>query len=308
MPKALRLHEYGPVGCARIGMVPRPIPSKGQILVDVGAAGINGLDWKVREGFMRTAMPLTLPITLGVECAGTVAEARDGSRFAAGDRVMGTVSGFGAYAETIAIDEALLNATPASLDDVRAAALPVSTLTAWQAVSAAGRLGASSRVLIHGASGAIGGFAVQFARRCGAEVVAVTSGTRLSYVRSLGADMVVDRQSTRFEDEVSGVDLVIDLVGGDVAERSWSVLRQGGSIVSTVTPGIAAQAPPGMSGQFINTRPDRESLSSFAEKVADGRLVSTIAEVVPFAQLAEALERNRTGHAVGKMVVDIRGQ
>ncbi|WP_413991319.1 NADP-dependent oxidoreductase [Labrys okinawensis] len=304
--RAHRLHAYGGPEVMSFDTVPVPAPEPGQVLVQVHAAGVNGLDWKIREGFVRDAFPLVLPATLGIELAGVVTATGPGvTRFKVGDRVMGPLAGLGAYADFVAVDEGKLCPTPAGLSDVRAAALPVAALTAWQALRAEGELRAGQTVLIHGASGGVGSFAVQFAKSAGATVLATASGSSRDYLIGLGADRVIDRHTERFEDHVRDIDLVLDLVGGDAVDRSWSVLADGGAIVSTAAFDIAGRTPSGRKGQFFMMKPDAAQLSAIADMVATGRAQSDIAEVVDHAGLAAALERNRTGHAPGKIVLDL---
>ena len=275
------------------------------MLVRVQAAGVNGLDWKLREGFLRDAVPFPLPAVLGLEIAGEVVEAGPNSAFRVGDRVLGPLSGIGAYADVVAADEANLARTPAALSDVEAAALPVVALTAAQVLEAAGPLQSGTRVLIHGAAGGVGGFAVQLAKAAGAEVWATASARSRDHVLGLGADRVIDREAQRFENVIAEVDFVLDLVGGDAVERSWGVLKDGGVLVSTVRPDVVVQAPAGKRGLWFMMQPDSGRLQEIADAVAAGSLRSTLAEVVALKDLPVAIERNWTGHAPGKIVADL---
>lgn len=303
--KALRLHVYGGPDGVQVDEIAIPSPSAGQVLVRVKAAGVNGLDWKIRQGFVRDAFPLPLPATLGIELAGEVVEASLGvTRLRVGDRVMGALVGLGAYADFAVVDEEKLNLTPAALTDVVAAALPVAALAGWQVLRAAGELKPGQKVLIHGAAGGVGSFAVQFAKAAGARVFATASASKRDYLLALGADVVIDRHAERFEEIVSDVDLVVDLVSGDAVDRSWRVLAPKGVTVSTATPDIAARAPEGRRGQWFTMRADHERLKLIAEAVAAGELKSAVSEVVSFAGLSAAIERNWTGHAPGKIVLD----
>lgn len=304
--QALRIHAYGGPEVVQLDEIPVPTPAAGQVLVQVGAAGVNGLDWKIRDGLVRDVFRLELPAVLGIELAGTVvAVGPDAGRFRVGDRVMGAPGGLGTYARFVTIDETKLCLTPASLTDVEAAALPVATVTAWQALRAAGELRPGQKILIHGAAGGVGGFAVQFAKAAGATVFATASGSSRAHVLALGADMVIDRQTERFEDRVSDVDLVLDLVGGESLDRSWSVLSATGAIVSAAAPDIVQRAPAGHRGLWFMNRPDAAVLQQIAEAVAAGTVRSTIAETVGFAGLSAALERNKRGHAPGKILLDL---
>ena len=302
--RAYRIHDYGGPDALRLDEIAIPSPGSGQILVEVKAAGVNPLDWKVREGMLKDMVPLTLPAVLGSELAGVVVSTGTAaSRFKVNDRIMGPV-GFGAYADYAIVDEATLCLVPDSLMNVQAAAIPVAALTAWQALRAAGELRHGHRVLIHGAAGAVGGFAVQFAKAAGATVLATASATSLDHVLGLGADEVVDYRAKRFEERARGFDLVLDLVGGETLDRSWQVLAPDGAVVSTAAPDIAARSPAGQRGLWFSMQPDAERLSQIARQVAEGRLRSTIAETVDVSGVPAAVERTRTGHAPGKIVAD----
>jgi NADPH:quinone reductase-like Zn-dependent oxidoreductase len=303
--RSLLLRNYGGATAAQVADAPVPVAGPGQVLVRVRAAGINPLDWKVREGFVRDAFPLQLPAVLGIELAGVVAAVGPGtSRLSVGDRVMGPLGGLGAYADFVAVDEAKLARTPAGLGDVEAAALPVATLAAWQSLNLLGPVGPGSRVLVHGAAGAVGGFAVQLARQAGAFVAATASADDLDEVRRLGADLVVDYRTQRFEDRVSDIDLVLAYVGGDVVDRSWQVLRRTGALVGTFSPDFLARTPEGRQGHWFVMKPDAARLEALASDVASSALTSRVGEVVAFADLPAAIERSRTGPRRGKAVVD----
>ncbi len=302
--RAWRIHGYGGPEVLHLDEIPTPQPVSGQVLVQVKAAGVNGFDWKLQAGYLQRAYPVPMPATLGLELAGTVVQAGPGAKvFKVGDRVMGTV-GMGAYADHVAADETKLCRIPDGLSDVVAACLPVASLTAWQALHAAGELRAGQKVLIHGASGGVGGFAVQFAKEAGVMVVASASGRNREYLLGLGADQVLDRHTEPFEQHANGVDLVLDFVGGDLAARSWPVLAPGGAVVSTAALDIAANAPGGYRGIFHSMRSDPARLEQIAQSVASGKLKTTIAEVLALSRYPEAVERNKNGHAPGKIVLD----
>jgi NADPH:quinone reductase-like Zn-dependent oxidoreductase len=304
--RALVLTQYGGPEAVAISSVPAPEAGPNQVLVRVKAAGINGMDWKVREGYVRDAVPLQLPAVLGIELAGVVEGIGPGaSRFQVGDRVMGPFGGLGAYAEWVAVDEDRLCRIPSGLTEVQAAALPIATVAAWQSLNAVGPIQRAQRVLIHGAAGGLGGFAVQFARQAGATVFATARGRYAEYVRSLGADEVIDYEKQRFDDVVKGIDLVLDYVGGDVLDRSWKVLSENGAIVSTTSPDILKRTPAGRRGVWFMNKPDTARLELIAREVAQGQLRSQVAEIVAFNDLAAAIERNRTQPHQGKAVVDL---
>jgi NADPH:quinone reductase-like Zn-dependent oxidoreductase len=302
--RALQLMQYGGPDAVRISSIEAPVAQAGQVLVRVHAAGVNGLDWKVREGYVKDAFPLELPTVLGLELAGVVEAVGPGiTRFSKGDRVLGAVGRLGAYAELVAVDAANLAVVPESMSFVDAAALPVAAVSAWQSLNFAGPIHAGQRILVQGAAGGLGGFAVQFAHRAGAKVFATALTRDFDYVLGLGADHVIDYQTGQFEAAVKDIDLVLDYVGGDVLARSWQVLSADGAIVSTASPAILESTPAGRRGLWFMNRPDAARLQEIAEDVAQGRLQSRVDAVVPFDDLPAAIERNRTRPQLGKTVV-----
>ncbi|MBA1276045.1 NADP-dependent oxidoreductase [Stutzerimonas azotifigens] len=303
--RAVLIRTYGGANAVEVTEVAKPEAAQGQVLVRVRAAGVNALDWKVREGYVRDAFPLQLPAVLGIEFAGVVeAVGSEVSRFRVGDRVMGPLGGLGAYAEFVAVNEANLARTPDALDDVQAGALPVATVAAWQSLHHAGPIRQGQRILIQGAAGGLGGYAVQFAKQAGAEVFATAAAAHLDYVRSLGADHVIDYQAQRFEDVARDIDLVLDYVGGEVLDRSWQVLAPNGVIVGTSSPDILARTPAGRRGLWFMNKPDAALLETLASDVARGALKSRVSEVFGFADIPLAIERNRIASRAGKVVAD----
>ncbi|WNL46449.1 NADP-dependent oxidoreductase [Dyella sp. BiH032] len=303
--RALILTQYGGPDAIQVASAEAPTAGPGQALVRVRAAGVNGLDWKVREGYVRDAFPLQLPTTLGIELAGVVEAVGPGvTGLREGDRVMGPLGGLGAYADLVAVNAANLAIIPDALSFVDAAALPVAAVAAWQSLHFAGPIHAGQRILIHGAAGGLGGFAVQFAHQAGAEVFATALSEHADYVRGLGADHVIAYDLEQFEASARDIDLVLDYVGGEVLARSWSVLAEDGAIVSTASPAILSNTPAGRRGLWFVNTPDTARLQAIADDVADGRLRSKVAAAVRFDELPAAIERNRTQPQVGKTVVD----
>lgn len=303
--RAVLVRAYGGAAAAEIAEIPIPSTGDGQVLVRVRATGVNGIDWKFREGLVQKAFPVQLPAVLGIELAGTVEAVGPGAaRFQVGDRVMGPLGRLGAYAEFVAVAEANLVHTPEGLDDVQAAAVPVAAVAGWLSLHQAGPIAAGQRILIHGAAGGLGGYAVQYARQAGAEVFATASATHLDYLRSLGADHVIDYRSQRFESVARDIDLVLDYVGGEVLDRSWDVLTQDGAIVTAAAPDVLARTPPGRRGLWFVNKADATLLARLAAEIAQGSLISTLSEVVGFNDIPAAIERNRTGPRIGKVVAD----
>lgn len=304
MNRALRIHAYGGPEVVTMDRIAMPAAASGEVVVHVHAAGINSLDWKIRDGLLQDAFPLPLPATLGVELAGKVIEVgADVNGFAIGDRVMGYMGGLGAYADLVAIAADKLVRTPASLIDERAAAIPVAALTAWQALFEAGELERGQTVLIHGAAGGVGSFAVQFARRAGARVIGTAQGVNAGYLRGLGADEVIDYRTASFRELTKDIDLVLDLVGGATLAHSWQVIAGAGRIVSTAAPDISAQTPPGKRGVWFQMRPDAAQLAEIVRMVDQGELKVEVSEVAGLTEATAAIERNKTGHGPGKAVI-----
>jgi NADPH:quinone reductase-like Zn-dependent oxidoreductase len=309
--QAYRLHSYGGPESIHLDDVPIPAPGVSQVLVAVSAVGMNPFDCKIREGYAKNFMRLELPATMGVDFVGTVAALGEGaSRFKIGDRVMTLSTSLGAYAEHIAVDESILARVPDALTDTNAATLPIPALTAWTAVHEAGEPRAGMRVLIHGASGTTGAFAVQFAKAAGAYVIGTASAKNRDYVLSLGADEFIDYQTEKFEDRVKDIDLVLDfvLLGGDMntTGRSWSVLKPNGAIVSVADPSIKGKIPEGFRGFYPSIQADAARLEEIADQFATGKIKSKVARVFPRGELLEAMEINKAGGTTGRLIVDFK--
>lgn len=241
MMKAAQITAYGGPEVLKVAEVPRPRPEADEVLVRVHVAAINSIDWKISSGLLRQLMPpRSFPYVPGEEIAGVIEEiGSDVTEFQVGQEVYGIVRHVhqgGGYAEYITTVPHHLVPKPACLDFNEAASVPVGALTAWQALFDHGGLSAGQRVLIHNAAGAVGSFAIQLARWKGAQIYTTTSTPNVDFARSLGADVVIDYQTTRFEEVVNEVDLVLDGVGGETRERSWQVLKKGGMLVTITGP------------------------------------------------------------------------
>jgi NADPH:quinone reductase-like Zn-dependent oxidoreductase len=215
--------------------VPRPLPGPGEVVVKVHAAGVGPWDGWIRAG--KSARPQPLPLTLGSDLSGEIdTVGTDVSDLRIGDPVYGVTNPryVGAYAEYAAASAAMIALKPAALTHVEAASVPVIAVTAWQGLFEQAQLNAGHSVVIHGAAGNVGAYAVQLARRAGIRTIATAATDEVAFVRELGADMVVDFQTERFEDAARNVDAVLDFVGGETQERSFQVLRRGGKLISAV--------------------------------------------------------------------------
>lgn len=306
--KAVRIHSWGGPGAMRLEDAPLPVLAEGDVLVRVVAAAINPVDWKIREGYFKDMLPHRLPLIPGWDVSGVVAAVGPGvSGFQVGDEVYSRpdISRDGAYAEYIAVRANELAPKPAGLDHVHAAAVPLAALTAWQALFENANLQAGQSVLIHAAAGGVGTYAVQLAKGRGARVIATASAANHDYLRALGADQVIDYRSQRFEDAVP-VDVVFDTVGGETQERSWSVVKSGGALVSIVAP------PSEDAGRKANARalftfvqPNASQLREIAALIDAGKVKVTVEARYPLADAVEALERVRQGHTRGKIVLEV---
>ena len=238
--KAVQIHAFGGPDVLQYEDVLRPQPKANEILVRVHAAGVNPVDWKIREGYLSAA----LPMIMGIDFSGVVENVGAGvTKYRSGDAVFGQVADeSGSYAEYAVAMESDIARKPEGLDDIRAAALPVAGLVPWQALFDIANLTAGQKVLIHGAAGGVGGFAVQFAKWKGARVIGTASGAHVEQVRQLGADEVIDYRKTKFEEVAREVDMVLDTIGGETQERSWQVLKRGGVLASLVQEPSAKKA------------------------------------------------------------------
>jgi NADPH:quinone reductase-like Zn-dependent oxidoreductase len=286
-------------------MAPAPQPGKGEVLIRVHAAGVipTELTW-VPTGTMRTGEPRPLPVIPGHEFSGEIAALGVGVKdVGIGDLVYGLNDWYrdGAQAEYCLARVADLAGKPASINHVQAAATPISALTAWQGLIERGRLVAGQRLLIHGAAGGVGVFAVQIACWRGARVIGTASRINLDFVRGLGADEVIDYQATRFEDVVRDIDVVFDTVGGETLERSWGVLKPGGTLVTIAASGEKTTQERTRSAFFI-VKPSRSQLEEIGWLIDSGAIRPIVGSVFPLA-LARQAYQHKPAH--GKIVLRV---
>src|SRR3954467_8420225 len=234
---AWRVHEFGPPNVMKFERVPRPKPGPGEILVKVEGAGVGPWDGWIRAG--KSALPQPLPLILGSDLSGEIVATGPGvSELHLGEQVYGVTNPqfIGAYAEYALASAAMVSSKPTSLTYIEAASVPVISVTAWQALFDQAQLKAGQTVVIHGAAGNVGAYAVQLARRARLRIIGTAATDDIPFVRNLGANTVIDFQTQRFEEEVRDADAVIDMVGGETQTRSFQVLRPGGRLISAVSP------------------------------------------------------------------------
>jgi NADPH:quinone reductase-like Zn-dependent oxidoreductase len=298
--KAVQIHSFGGPEVLRFEDVPTPEPRAGQMLVRVRAAGVNPVDWKIREGHLGK---IPLPSIMGVDFSGVVEALGQGAHaFREGEEVLGQVADeSGSYAEFAIAPESQIARKPDSLDHIQAAALPVAGLTPWQALFDIARLQPGQTILIHAAAGGVGSFAVQFAKWKGARVIGTASAESIGLVRELGADEVIDYRKQRFEQLVRNVDVVLDTIGGDTQERSWQVLKPGGILVSLVQPPSPQHA--GARGVMHRQQPRGDQLAEIAALVVAGKVKVKVEKTFPLREARQAQELSQSGHAHGKIVL-----
>jgi NADPH:quinone reductase-like Zn-dependent oxidoreductase len=307
--KAVRAHTRGGPETLVYEDAPLPHLALGDALVRVHAAAITPTEFTWNSTWTSSDGKDRRPIVPSYEVSGIVENvAADVSDVKVGDEVYGLLNFWhdGAAAEYVAARAADIAPKPKSLAHVHAAAVPLSGLTAWQALFDHANLSARDRVLIHGAAGGVGTFAVQFAHWRGAHVIGTASQGKASFLRELGADEVLDYNSVRFEDKVRDVDVVVDTVGGDTLERSWGILRRGGVLVTVV--GDAPEeksAKYGVRGVSFLVQPSRIQLGKISELIDAGTIRPIIDTVFPLAHAREAYERGLLGHNRGKMVLQV---
>jgi NADPH:quinone reductase-like Zn-dependent oxidoreductase len=310
--KAIRIHGRGGPDHLVYEDAPQPHPGPGEVLVRVYATGVIANELKWDATYQTTAgSPRALPIP-GRDLSGVVEEVGPGVPTLAKGSQVYAMLGYGrdgAEADyTIALPGELVP-KPRTLDHVQAAAVPLTALTAWQALFEHAGLATGQTILIHGASGGVGVFAVQLAHWTGAQVIATTSARNRDFLRELGADKIIDYTATRFEEVVHGVDVVFDTVGGDTLERSWQVVRPGGVLVSVVSPqpSFAEAKAHDVRPFWFVVEPNREQLIQIGTLIDAGQLRPIIDTILPLSQARQAYEQGARGHTRGKIVLQLVG-
>ncbi|RZQ64482.1 NADP-dependent oxidoreductase [Amycolatopsis suaedae] len=300
--KAARIHQHGDASVIRIEEIPRPVPGPGQVLIEVAATSFNPTEVALRNGALRDLVPIALPLTLGWDVSGTVAELGAGvTGPAVGDRVIGWTDG--AAAEFAVAGATTVVAAPTAVSLADAAAIPLAGLTAWQAIERA-RLVAGERVLVNGAGGGIGGFAVQLAKHAGAHVIATASPRSRQTVLRYGADQVVDYTTTALSTALGNQVDVVNLVGLDPpqARALARLVRPGGRIVSA-TNEFEAPDGTGVTTAHVVARNDAAQLDALVGLVNDGVITVEVTERRLLGELADLHRRSEKGDIRGKVIV-----
>jgi NADPH:quinone reductase-like Zn-dependent oxidoreductase len=305
--RAVRIHAFGGLEVIKIEQVPTPSPTSGEVRVRVQATSVNPVDYKIREG--QFLPEDKLPLTLGRDMAGIVDEcgADTSGALPIGTHVFAMMPmDQGANAEFVTLRPELCALSPTNIDVTAAASLGLAALTAWQGLFDQGGVVKDQRVLIHGAAGGVGHLAVQFAIAIGATVFATCSKEDVTFVRELGAADVIDYKVQRFEEHAQDIDMVFDLIGGETQDRSWSVIRPGGILVSTLSePDPAKHNADHVRGAHYMAQPNGAQLAEVARLIENGLVKPFVDRVLPLDQAAEAHRALEHDHIRGKIVLTI---
>ncbi len=301
------LHDgYGTPDVLRLADLPDPVPGPGAVLVRTEAASLNPVDRKIRAGTLQAFFPVTFPAIPGRDAAGVVeAVGPGGPAELIGRRVCFVAPrGMGTWAERIAIDPKFVVPVPDGLSAVEAAALALAGVSALEPLTAWAPVGPGTRVLVQGAAGGVGGLAVQIAKARGAWVSGTCSARNVGHVRALGADTVVAYDEARFEDLLSYIDVVFDLIGGEVHDRSYRVLKRGGAMLGLLAAPVTDRgAEFGVSVTVRAVAPDAETLTAVVAMAAAGTIRADVGRTVPVERFREAVDAAEGPHARGKIVL-----
>ena len=307
MMKAAVAHEYGGPEVLKFEDVPRPVPKEDEALVRVIASGVNPADPLTLSGKYAREFGTHLPLIPGYDIAGIVEKVgANVTKLKVGDAVYGYPTFGGGWADYVTVREWEVAAKPRSLNFVEAAAIPMGALTAWQALLDVAKLQSGQTILIHGASGGVGSFAVQIAKSHGARVIATASTANQDLLKQLGADLAIDYTKTRFEDVARDVDAVLDPVGKETLARSYGVVKKGGIVMSLVAlPDRAELKKHGIRGAAISVHPDATDLTEIAHLIDAGKMKPIVTQVLPLSEAIAAQQQAATHHTRGKVVLRI---
>lgn len=302
---AIRIHEYGDASTLRLEQVPRISIHDDQVLVRVRDAGVNPVDWKIREGYLRQVMPASFPLTIGQDFAGDIVEIGNNvTQFAKAARVFGF--GQGAYAEYVAAPASTIAAIPERMAYETAAALPTAGVTALQIIRDVVHARPGITALIQGAAGGVGSFATQIAKNFGAKVIGTASGGDIDYLESLNIDQIIDYKTEKFEDAAGEVDAVVDLVGGETLARSYQIVKKGGVLVTTVQPiDDSAAKRAGIQGVHFVMQRKAADLAELAALVEKGVVTPRMAQSLPLNDARKAQELSESGKTHGKVILKV---
>jgi NADPH:quinone reductase-like Zn-dependent oxidoreductase len=308
MMNAMWIEAFGGPEVLRLQELPVPEPRDGEVLLRVRAASVNPVDYKIRSGKYPPVKADKLPYVLGRDVAGDVEACGPGVKgFVEGAHLYAVVGmDGGGYAEYVVVKQNEASPKPRTLDYVTAAAVPLAGLTAWQGLFRYGGLKSKQRVLIHGGSGGVGHFAIQFAKAKGAYVLTTVSEENLDFVRQLGADEAIDYKRTRFEEAAREVDMVFDLIGGETQDRSWGTLKKGGILVSTLGPPSPEKATAhGVRSAGYRVKESASELGEIAELIDAGKVIPKVSRTFALRDAAAAQQFLEKEAPQGKIVLTV---
>jgi len=304
------IHKYGGPEELKYEDMPEPVINQDDVLIRVYSTSVNPIDWKVRQGMRKEGTQRSFPLILGWDVSGVIEKAGSGvTNFKIGDEVYGRpdTTRNGTYAEYVAVRAGEIYFKPKTTGHALAAAVPLAGLTAWQGLFDHGKLKPGQKILIHGAAGGVGTYAVQLAKWRGAYVIGTASGKNASFLKELGASEVIDYKNEHFEEKLKDIDVVFDTIGGETQANSIKVLKSGGILVSTV--GIRdmdALKPKGLHGEQYMAKSLPDQLKQLAELIDAGKIKPVIAQQLSLKEAAKAHRISEEGHTRGKIVLNVK--
>ncbi|HTI11496.1 MAG TPA: NADP-dependent oxidoreductase [Puia sp.] len=308
--KAIQVHQYGGAEVLLMEEVSKPIPLENEVLIQVKAAALNPVDSKIRSGRLKDIMPKEFPFIPGWEASGVIVETgKKATEFKAGDEVIirAAPNKGGGYAEYMTAGENEIAPKPKALSFPEAAAMPLVASAAYISLFKVNKLFAGQKIVILGAAGSVGLFAVQMAKQAGAIVIGITTGDGVELVRSSGADQVVDYKTNRYVEVIQDADLALDLVGGSAQDDLWKVLKKGGLLLSTDTPPSPEKAKQyGVNASFVFSAPDKAVLNVVADMAAKGVIKPRVGRILPLAEAREAHLLMDGRKVSGKIILEMK--
>lgn len=314
--QAVIIESFGGVDKLKMTQVPKPIPEDNEVCIDIEYTSVNPVDWKIREGMFKGRMPYQFPLIPGWDASGKIsAKGKNVTKFEVGDAVYAyckkPVIQWGTYAECICVEENHVALKPKNISFAEAAAIPLTALTAWQALFDVGKLKKGDKILIHAGAGGVGGFAIQFAKNFGADVFATASAQNHEYLKKLGCRCPIDYHKEHFGDVIKkdapeGIDFVLDTIGGKTLTDSLSLIKKGGQIVSIVEQVDAELCnKKEIHSGYVFVRPDGKELSQIGKQIEEGKILVPRIEEMDLSEASKAQEKNREGHTIGKIVLKV---
>ncbi|UOR12085.1 NADP-dependent oxidoreductase [Halobacillus amylolyticus] len=307
--KAVIIDDYGSAEQLKYTEVDQPELKDNDVLIEVVATSVNPVDWKIREGYLKEMIPYNFPVILGLDAAGIVKEVgQNVTAFKVGDKVFSRpdITRNGTYAEYVAVDESLVAKKPVHLSFEEAASIPLVGLTSWQCLVDFANIKEGDRVLIHAGAGGVGSFAIQLAKAFGAWVATTCSTKNVDFVKSLGADKVIDYESEDFTQVLQDIDIVFDTLAGDIQTQSYDVLKEEGILVSIAgQPDQELAKAKKVKAGYVFLEPDGEQLAKIGELIEQGKIRANVGTVMKLEEIQEAHRLSETHHAKGKIVLRV---